>query len=192
LRLRNILILLAILLALGGYYFYSTRPKPAPPPESRLYVWLFEMDKIERVELRLPREGKSQAFIKIPRGDQFPWFFDDPKRSKVDVDRWGGGIPLLLSGPRAERIISENTTEEKLAELGLIKPQLEIALTLEEGKTLSIKVGDPTPDGHAYYVQSPYSTEVALVDYIWFNVLKRLVKEPPYSSLKKSRGQEPS
>jgi hypothetical protein len=185
LRLRNILILLAILLALGGYYFYSTRPKPAPPPEPRLYVWLFEMDKIERVELRLLREAKSQAFIKITRGDQFPWFFDDPQRSRVDIDRWGGGIPLLLSGPGTARIISENTSEEKLVEFGLRKPQLEIALTLEKGKTLSIKVGDRTPDGHAYYVQSPSSTEVALVDYSWFDVLRRLVEEPPYASPKK-------
>ena len=143
------------------------------------------MDKIERIELRLPREGGSQAFIKITRGDQFPWFFDDPKRSRVDIDRWGGGIPLLLSGPGTARIISEHTTEEKLAELGLIKPQMEITLTLEKGKALSIKVGDRTPDGHAYYVQSPYSTEVALVDYTWFNVLKRLVKEPPYDHLRK-------
>jgi hypothetical protein len=187
LRLRNILILLAILLALGGYYYFSTRPEPTPPAESRLYVWLIEMDKIERIELRLPREGVSQAFLKIPSGDQFPWFFADPERSKVDPDRWGGGIPLLLSGPRAERIISESTTAEKLAEFGLIEPQLEIALTLEEGKTLNIKVGNSTPDGHAYYVQSPYSTEVALVDYTWFNVLRRLVKEPPYAPVKSSR-----
>jgi hypothetical protein len=174
-----------ILLALGGYYFYSTMPKPAPPPEPRLYVWLIEMDKIERIELRLPREGGSQAFIKIPSGDQFPWFFDDPQKSKVDPDRWGGGIPLLLSGPGTARIISENTREEKLSEFGLGKPQLEIALTLEKGKTLRIKIGDTTPDGHAYYVQSPYSTEVALVDYTWFDVLKRLVKEPPYAPPKK-------
>lgn len=180
-RLRKILILLAILLALGGYYYYSARPNPAPPPEPRHYAWLIDIDKIERIELRLCREGESQAFIKIPSGDQFPWFFDDSKRSKVDIDRWGGGIPLLLSGPGTARIISEHTTEEKLEELGLINPQMEIVLTLGGDKTLNIKVGDPTPNGHSYYVQSPYSTEVTLVDYTWFNVLKRLVKEPPYA-----------
>lgn len=180
-RLRNILILLTVLLALGVYYYYSTRPEPAPPPEPQLYVWLVGMDEIVRIELRLPREGESQAFVRISRGDQFLWFFDDPKRSRVDPDRWGGGIPLLLSGPGAERIISENTPEERLSEFGLIEPQLEIVLTLKESKTLRIKVGGSTPDGHACYVQSPYSTEVALVDYTWFHVLRRLVKEPPYA-----------
>ena len=177
---KNILVLLAVLILLGGYY-YATRPKPAPPAPARLYAWRIDMEKIERIELRLPREGEGQAFVKIPSGDQFPWFFAGPKRAKVDPDRWGGGIPLLLSGPGIEKIISRQANEEKLAELGLAKPQMEIALTLGDGQTLRVKIGDPTPDGRAYYVQSPYSTEVALVDASWFEVLKRLVKEPPYA-----------
>jgi len=41
-------------------------------------------------------------------------------------------------------------------------------------------VGDRTPDGHAYYVQAPGSNDVALVDFTWYEVLERLVKEPPY------------
>ncbi len=184
-RLKNILFLLSILIVLGGVFYYTSRPKPAPPPEPKMFVWLVEMDDIKHIKISLPKENKSQAFIKIKEEDKFPWYFDDPQRSNVNTERWGGGIPLLLSGPGADRIISQNTTEEKLAEFGLIEPQMEIVLTLENGEILKIKVGDSAPDGHAYYVQVPGSNDVATVDYTWYDVLKRLVTEPPYASPKK-------
>ncbi|MFC1992136.1 hypothetical protein ACFLVC_05415, partial [Chloroflexota bacterium] len=80
-RIRNILILLAILLALGGYFYFSNIPEPPVKPEPRYYAWDIEMETIQNIEIRLPREDMSQAFIKIPGGDKFPWYFDDPQRS---------------------------------------------------------------------------------------------------------------
>ncbi len=180
-RLRSILILLIILLAFGGYFYFSNDSEPPPKVEPRVFLWNIEMDEIQHIEIRLPREGKSEAFIKIPEGDKFPWHFDDPQRSKVDVARWGGGIPLLLSGPGAERVIAKNATPEKLAEFGLAQPQMEITLTLEDGDILNIAVGDRTPDGNTFYVQAPGSNDVCLVDYSWYEVFERLVKEPPYA-----------
>ncbi len=176
-RLRNILILLVIILALGGYFYFSNRPQPAPKPEPQLYAWLIEMEEIQHIEIRLPHEGESQAFIKE---EDRSWHFDDPQRSAVDMQRWGGGIPLLLSGPGVERVIAENATEEKLTEFGLTQPQMEIILALEDESILNITVGDRTPDGTAFYMQVPGSNDVALVDYTWYEVLERLVKEPPY------------
>ena len=176
-RLRSILILLVIAIALGVYFYIANRPQPGPTPEPQLYVWLIEMDEIQHIEIRLPHEDMSQAFIKE---EDRSWHFDDPQRTAVDMQRWGGGIPLLLSGPGAERVIAENATQEKLAEFGLIQPQMEVVLTLEDGGILNITVGDRTPDGTAFYIQAPDSNDVALVDYTWYYVLERLVKEPPY------------
>ncbi|GAG36527.1 unnamed protein product, partial [marine sediment metagenome] len=34
---------------------------------------------------------------------------------------------------------------------------------------------------NTFYVQAPGSNDVALVDYTWYEVLERLVKEPPYA-----------
>ncbi|MBI2287452.1 MAG: DUF4340 domain-containing protein [Chloroflexi bacterium] len=176
-RLRNILILLAVLLALGGYFYIDSRPEPSPPPKPQLYVWLVEMEELQKIKIELPRESKSQAFSK--REDRF-WYFDEPPQPKVDMQRWGGGIPLLLSGPGTNRVISENTTGETLAKFGLTQPLMQITLTLESGKVLDIKVGNSTPDGSNFYVQAPGSNDVALVDYTWFQVLERLVRDPPY------------
>ena len=139
------------------------------------------MGGIQHIEIRLPREDKSVAFVKISQEGKFPWYFDDPQRSAVDVTRWGGGIDLLLTGPGAERVIAKNATEEKLTEFGLAQPQMEITLILEDGDILNIAVGDRTPDGINYYVQAPGSNDVALVDYTWYEVLERLVREPPYA-----------
>ena len=181
-RLRNILILLVILISLGVYYyFFNTSEPPLEKEEPWVSVWLIEMDEIQHIEIRLPREDKGEAFVKIKEDGKFPWYFDDPQRSEVDVARWGGGIPLLLSGPGAERVITKNATSEKFAEFGLAQPQMEITLTLEDGDILNIKVGDRTPDGNAFYVQAPGSNNICLVDHTWYEVLERLVKEPPHA-----------
>ncbi len=181
-RLRSILVLLTILLALGGYFYFSNAPEPPTEPEPKVFVWDIDMEEIQHIEIRLPREGKSQSFIKIKGEDEFPWYFDDPQRSEVDKERWGGGIPLLLSGPGADRVIAKDTTPEKLAEFGLTQPQMEITLTLENGHIMNIKVGDETPNGNNFYVQAPGTNDVATVDFSWYEVMERLVKEPPYAS----------
>ncbi len=181
-RLRSILILLIILLALGGYFYFSNSSEPPPEKEEpRVFVWLIKMDEMQHIVIRLPLEDRSEAFVKISQEDKFPWYFDDPQRSEVDVARWGGGIELLLTGPGAERVIARNATEEKLAEFGLAQPQMEITLTLEDGDILNIAVGDRTPDGDAVYIQDLHSNDVYLVYYGWYEVLERQVKEPPYA-----------
>ena len=179
-RLRNILVLLAILLALGGYFYFSSGSEPAPQSEPRVFLWDIEMGEIQHIEIRLPREDKSVAFVKISQESKFPWYFDDPQRSEVDVARWG--IEFLLTGPGAERVIAKNATEEKLTEFGLAQPQMEIILTLGDGDILNIALGDRTPDGNTFYIQVQDSNDVALVDYTWYEVLECLVTEPPYAS----------
>ena len=176
-NLRNILILLAFLLALGGYFYWSNIPEDRDPPTPQIFVWLIDMEEIQHIEIRLPNEDESQSFIK--KADRI-WYFDDPQQSEVDIQRWGGGIPLILSGPGAARVIAENATDEDLTKFGLTQPQMEILLTLNDGNTLNIKVGKRSPDGINYYVQAPRTNDVALVDYTWYGVLERLVKEPPY------------
>ncbi len=127
--------------------------------------------------LSLPQEGKSESFVK--HADRY-WYFDDPPGPKVDMERWGGGIPLLLSGPGAERRIEEDATEEELAAFGFTEPNLQIVLTLENEEIIDIVVGDSTPGGTAYYIKRIDSNDVYTVDYIWYNVLEGLVLDPPY------------
>ncbi len=127
--------------------------------------------------ISLPQQDMSESFVK--HEDKY-WYFDNPPGPKVDMKRWGGGIPLLLSGPGLNRIIEKYATEERLAAFGFTQPQMEIVLTLENEDIIDIEVGDSTPDGGAYYIRLADLTGVATVDYTWYDVLERLVLEPPY------------
>lgn len=181
-RARSILALLAVLIILGGVYFIVSRFKATEPVEPTIYVWDVEDSDLVHITISLPRQDLSQAFIKIPSGDQFPWFFDDPQHSPIDVERWGGGIPLLLSGPSADRVIAEYASAELLARYGLASPSMVINLTLTDESTILINVGDATPNGVNYYVKAPASTAVATVDFTWYDVLASLVTDPPYAT----------
>jgi hypothetical protein len=184
LRLRNIVILAVILAVLVGVFYLVSRPEPGTSPKPTVYVWDIDMDNITHITISLPREDLIQSFIKIPQGDKFPWFFDDPERSPVDANRWSGGIPLLLSGPGASRDLGYKT-DEQLAEYGLTNPSMKITVTTNKDDIESViesDVGDKTIDGVNYYVRAPGSNRVALVDHLWYEVLERLVKEPPYAS----------
>jgi hypothetical protein len=147
-----------------------------------VYVWDIDYEDITYITISLPHEDLSVSFIKIPHGDQFPWFFDDPQKSKVDPDRWG--VDLLLSGPGASRDLGY-ATNEQLAEYGLTQPSMKIIVTYKDPNrdtpgTIESDVGDKTINGANYYVRAPGSNQVALVDHTWYEVLERLVKEPPY------------
>ena len=172
------------MLALGGVFYFLNIPKPAPPQDPKYYAWLIEMDDIQHIDISLPREGKSESFIKISKPDIFPWFFDDAQRSNINTQRWGGGIPLLLSGPGVDRIISKNTAPEKLTEFGLTpQPQMEIQLILTDNTTMNIMVGNSTPDRTKHYALAPNTNnDVATVDYTWYDEIARLVTQPPYAT----------
>ncbi|MDD5287754.1 MAG: DUF4340 domain-containing protein [Dehalococcoidales bacterium] len=176
-KLKGILILAAVLAVFGTIYYFVSRPVPETPTEPRAYVWDFEMDNLQKITMSLPKEGKSESFVKNPEDRNFYFDNDGPK---VDVQRWGGGIPLLLSGPGASRVISYDTTNDKLTEYGFDTPNLIATLTLDDESIYEAQVGDSNPDGTTYYVRLTDSRDVYTVDASWYEVLARIVTEPPY------------
>jgi len=177
-KLRTILIMAAVLIGLG-VVFVTVRPKPEPPPTvpAKTYIWNFDMEELQRIGISLPKQGKSQAWVK--HEDRY-FYFDEPDGPKVDMTRWGGGIPLLLSGPAAARIIAEQATDQQLELYGLDEPGMQIDLTLDNGDKTRIEIGDNTPNGQGYYIRRADSIDVYTVDYTWYDVFERLVLDPPY------------
>jgi hypothetical protein len=185
LKLKSILILIAILAVAGTAYFFISRPKPPPEQPIKYYVWDFEMESLQHITISLPKEGTdglSASFIKHP--DDRNFYFDVENGPKVDVQRWGGGIPLLLSGPGASREpIIQNATEAQLAEFGINKPNMIQKLTVNENdqnRVIEVQVGDISPDGSNYYVRLASNNDVYTVDKSWYDVLKAIVIDPPY------------
>ena len=164
-------------IGLGIWYYIASRPPPVPPPEPRPFVWAVEMNDLTRIQITLPRRGLSEAWRM--HEDRY-WYFTDPDGPQVDRSRWGGGVPLLLSGPGANRLIEESPTAEQLTAFGLDEPQMLINLLLGDGAELEILVGDSAPDGLSHYTKQADRTEVFTVDSTWFTVIERLVTDPPY------------
>ncbi len=178
-RLRSLLTL-TLVLAVAGVLYVVTRPEPevAPRPKPPEYVWYFEMDELEYISIELPRTGQADTWTK--HEDRL-WYFDEPGEPRVDMYRWGGGIPLILSGPAAERPIERNATDERLEAFGFLPtPKMVLSLTKDDGEVIRIEVGDSTPDTHAYYVRRHESRSVYTVDATWYQVLERLLLQPPY------------
>jgi len=176
-KLGTIIVMAVILVGLGVVYFITSRPEPPAPVEPRYYVWDVEMDELKEMAISLPPKNMSETWIK--HEDKY-WYFDEPDGPKVDMKRWGGGVPLLLSGPGANRLLSRETTDEQIGIYGLDDPDMRIDLVLENGESINIEVGDATLDRQNYYIRLAGSRNVYTVDYTWHDVLERLVLDPPY------------
>ncbi len=176
-RRRALLIMAAVLAVLAIGYVASRRPEPATQARPRAFLWSVEMDELKRIVISLPPQRGSEAWVR--RDDEY-WYFDEPGGPRVDMKRWGGGVPLLLSGPAAQRSIAGDANDEQLAVYGFGAPAVRIELTLENGRAVKAEVGDRTPDGAASYIRLLGSRDVYTVDQSWVDVLERLVREPPY------------
>jgi len=168
---RTTFILVALFLLLGGYALISQLTRS--PEKPKLPPWVYSMDDDALIAIDISYQGKSVSFR---RDDNLRWHFDRPDGPPVNLQRWGG-IPLLLSGPRSRRVVTQQA--EDLAPYGLASPQMVITLGFG-GPPLEILVGDKTPDGKGYYMQVRGYPTIYVVDYTWGDVIARLVTEPPY------------
>jgi Domain of unknown function (DUF4340) len=173
---RSIAAMAVILAALWAVYLLTGPPADAPEEAPRPALWSAQADDLVAVTIALPSAGKEGAWIKGANGD---WYDQKRDGRNVDVRRWGGGIPLLLSGPKAERLIAAAPAPEQLAAYGLLRPRMTVDLVLKGEQRIGVEVGDPTPDGSAYYVRVAARPQVYTVHATWFGVLERLVLDPP-------------
>ena len=177
-KFRAIIVLVVIAAVLGVTLYAVTRPKPTSPPETIPYIWDFEeIYDLKHITLEMPRLGLSESFV---QQDDKQFYFDVENGSIVDTKRWGGGIPLLLSGPRADRVLVKNATDALLAEYGFTSPNLLINLLLKDETIYNIELGNATPSGKTYYVRLAGLRDIYTVDSTWYDVITRLVTEPPY------------
>ena len=177
-KLKAILILAAILAVAGSVYYFVSRPKAPAEPPAKYFVWDFTMDQLQKVTISLPKSNQSESFIK--HADDQEFYFDIPNGPMVDNQRWGGGIPLLLSGPGAMRLILQNATSTELQQYGFSTPTMTLTMTLDNGKVYNVLVGDSNPNAAATYVKLTDNNDVYTVDISWYNVLSGIVTTPPY------------
>lgn len=174
---KRIVALAVVLLGLAGAFLVLRQEAEpvATGTEERPEIWSIDMRELQALKISLPRAALSESWTK---GSDEQWYFDTPDAAPVDPGRWGGGIPLMLSGPQGDLVIGPEGADDP-AVFGLDAPEMILKLTVRAGTEIGIDVGDPTPDGQAYYLRRQGMPEVYAIDRVWVDVLRRLVTEPP-------------
>jgi hypothetical protein len=181
LKLRAIIVLVVIAAVLGVTLYAVNRPGPEEPVDSMPYVWDFtdQMDDLQHIKIDVRTEEGILSESFVQHEDRY-FYFDVENGSIVDMDRWGGGIPLLLSGPGADRRLVLNATDAQLTEYGFNVPKMAIELILKDGTVFNIEVGNSTPSEKTYYIRVKEERDIYTVDYTWYDVISGLVTNPPY------------
>lgn len=168
-------ILLVFLLAIFGALGWWFKPwEQDSPRQEEPWAWRIDDDAI--VGVSVTHQGETLAYEKdLGRGK---WFIvEGEERSEVYQQKWAG-TPLLLSGPKVNRVLSE--TIENPAQYGLDPPESVIIITEETGLSYEFWLGNVTPDADYNYMRLVGDPQLLTVPEIWATVVNRLVTEPPF------------
>lgn len=181
---KSTLILAGVLILLVGVAYYFNLTKPVQKQEERPEIWSVDGEKIHRITVRLLHP--PQKTIAFFQDQEERWRFDDETRQSVDPKRWGG-IVALVSGPKSKRMIAEQVKD--LEEYGLTEPRMVVLLGVRGRENpLEILFGALTPGEDHVYVKLKNNSPVYLIHSTFFQVLERLVLEPPRPVTNKSTG----
>lgn len=170
---RTTAVLLVLLAAIGGYAYFYGRGAPPPSPEKPPYVYSVQLEDIVKMDVTY----RGQKVELVYDADKKEWNFADPSKGKVDQGRVNG-IRLLLTGPGSKRVLFKGKVEN-LVDFGLDRPQTIASISLKDGSTHSVLIGEKTPNGESYYIKNQDDNDIYLVDFTWGNEIARFVAEPP-------------
>lgn len=175
-NLRLSILLVAVLLIFGGTFlvvrFTGTDEAPLTRP------WLYRMDDSSLANISVTYQGKTVEYSKKP--GTFDWYIQGPRGTLVFQAMWGGK-PLLLSGPRVNRVVSQKLDDP--ANFGLDPPQTRVIVTDRSGNSIEFHLGDATPDTRDQYARLVNDEGLFTVAGVWGEVINRLVTEPPFLRL---------
>ena len=175
-NLRLSILLVAVLLIFGGTFLVVRLTGPDDIPPTR--PWLYRIDDSSLANISVSYQGQTVEYSK--KTGTFDWYIQGPQGTLVFQDRWGG-TPLLLSGPRVSREVSERLDDP--ANFGLDPPQTRVVIIDRRGNTIEFHLGDATPDTVDQYARLVGDAGLFTVPIAWGDVINRLVTEPPFLRL---------
>ncbi|MGA9899911.1 MAG: DUF4340 domain-containing protein [Terriglobales bacterium] len=147
-KLRGLMIAIAVLAALSGALYWSNRQKPAEtasadaPPK----ILTLKQEDISKIDLK-KKGGDELVLAKDSSGK---WQITAPKPLGVEQSAVS---PMLstLSSLTAGRLVEEKASD--LGQYGLSDPALAAVITEKNNKTHALLLGDQTPAGSAVYAK---------------------------------------
>lgn len=148
-KLSGLTISAVLLLALVGGLYWSNHHKPAEPAartDVPPKILSLQDGDIVKVDLK-KKTGEEIDLVKNPAGK---WEMTEPKKLPVDQETAISMVSSLAS------LTSDRLVEDKSADLnqyGLNAPALTVTVTLKDGKTRQLLIGDDTPTGSGAFVK---------------------------------------
>jgi hypothetical protein len=172
------IILLVIIVALGGLVVYLnanpelTAEPTATPSSVSEPLWEVDPGQVAVIEVT---DNENQATFSAARDAAGQWKVTQPEAGDAD--------PLQMStltGTVSALFVSQRITEPvDLADFGLAEPKFTIAISLTDGTSHRVAVGNQAVGGFSYYVLPQGETQPALVGSASLDSLLLLPSQPP-------------
>lgn len=141
---KRLLIALALLAVLGGGVWWSSReekskadqPDPKAPPK------LLTLARAQIARLEISRAGGETTVLEIPKENEFK--ITSPAVYPVEIEA-AQSLLSAVSEPASDKVVEEKPAS--LDEFGLNQPGTILKITLRDGKSRTIKLGDEAPVG---------------------------------------------
>lgn len=175
-NLRLSIILVAILLLFGGTFLVVRFTGPRAPSSDQ--PWLFKLD--DGAITFIVASHKDQTVNYEKKLGSLVWVILEDPELPVNFEKWSG-TPLLLSGPRVNRVLSD--TIEDPASFGLDPPVTSVKVTERGGIGFEFHMGLTTPDEANTYARLVGFPQLFTVPTSWAEVISNLATNPPYPRL---------
>jgi hypothetical protein len=158
-KIRGLLVALGLLVVLAGGIWYSSRAgkgKDSAKADATPNVLTLKEADITRVEIAR-REGETTVLEKDAAGG---WKITAPVAYPVDR----GAVTSLVASLSA--VASDKVVDDKagdLAQYGLAEPDLTVTVSLKDGKSKKVSVGDATAIGSGFYAVAQGDSHVYTV-----------------------------
>jgi hypothetical protein len=173
LRIVLSLVILLAWISVGAVFVFESDTGSKDSGPELPFFYTLAPDDIRSIGIETPLGQSEFQFRPAER----VWYFADLQDIPVSHNRFGGMI-FLLGGPRIQRMLVEEVTDDSI--FGLRDPALIVDVTLRDGSVVAMELGNLTPDGEGQYARMVGFPQMVLVDSSWGSVISRLVEEPPY------------
>jgi hypothetical protein len=150
-KFRGLLAAVAALAVLGGLAYWSEKKQAAdagkPSPDESPKVMTLPEDQFK--EVRIEKDGAPPTVL--ARNDAGTWQITQPQALPADQDSVKS-LVSTLSSVSSDRLIEEKA--QSLKEFGLENPPLEAVVTLKDGKTHKLLIGEETPTGSGVFAKT--------------------------------------
>lgn len=146
---RGLYVAIAVLVVLGGLWYWSQRRKPTQestrtsadtPPA------ILKLDANSITRIRLAK--KDSPPVVLEKNSSGEWRIAAPKPLQADQSAVSGLVGTLAS-LNSERLVEAKASDP--AEYGLAQPALQVDVSEKDNKSQKLLIGDDTPTGGAAY-----------------------------------------